>query len=130
MMWQHSSAWKFCKVMNPRFQRLCSILRVQRSFQLVLIKLPKYGMLKLDLFSRCLKVTKIKFSLVNSTMKEIPLLLDPRTIHVKFGEILTLLEKMVRKKVRLSPLGRLMPKFKRLPTIIDLFYSIKVLLII
>lgn len=88
---------KFQKVTKARFRKLYSILKELRFYQLVLIMLLRYGMLNQVKYYIHSKVIKIKYSLVNLTTKEILLLLDLKIILVRYGEMLILMDKMVRR---------------------------------
>ena len=88
---------KFQKVTKARFRKLYSILKELRFYQLVLIMLLRYGMLNQVKYYIHFKVTKIKYSLVNLTTKEILLLLDLKIILVRYGEMLILMDRMVRR---------------------------------
>jgi|JI8StandDraft_1071087.scaffolds.fasta_scaffold101620_2 hypothetical protein len=59
--------------------------------------LLRYGMLNQVKYYIHFKVTKIKYSLVNLTTKEILLLQDLKIILVRYGEMLILMDKMVRR---------------------------------
>ena len=86
-MWLLLSAQESWRVTRAKYRRLSSIPKEQRSCQLVSIILPDCGMQKMENSCKCLKVTRTKSFLANSTMKETLLSLDQRITHVKFGEI-------------------------------------------
>ena len=74
-------------VMMVKYLKLYLIHKEQKYYQLVLIKLQEYGMLRAEMFYKFYKVIKMKYFHVCLIMKVIQLLQVQKIIHVKFGEI-------------------------------------------
>lgn len=87
----HLNALMFLKGTRDKFLRLFLIPKEQRFFRLVLIILQDYGMWRQENIFKHLKAMKIRFSLANSTTKEILLLLDQKIIPVEYGEIVLII---------------------------------------
>jgi hypothetical protein len=79
-------ALEFSKAMKARFPKLYSTLKEPKYCRLDSTKPLESGMLKHSNAYKFCKATRIKFSLVNSIMKEIRLLQALKIIPVKCGE--------------------------------------------
>jgi hypothetical protein len=78
---------EFLKDMMVRFPKPYSILKEPKFYRLGSTRPLEFGMRKHSNACKFCKATRMKFSLANSTTKEIPLLQALKIIPVKYGEI-------------------------------------------
>jgi len=80
-------AFLFSKVMKTKSLRYLSILKATKSSQPAAIRLAAFGRWTQAMRFKFSRVTRMKYSLAHSIMKEILSLLDQKTTHAASGRI-------------------------------------------